>query len=100
MHVRLSRGFLNAQSLILHAGCSGFKFSQLEMSKSENTVLHLCGMLMRTYAEIVIAALLPSFSFELTDSPILWNTAAVTYPSMDKQGGKPEMRLKVTALKD
>ena len=55
---------------------------------------------MRTYAEIVIAALLPSFSFERTDSPILWNTAAVTYPSMDKQGGKPEMRLKVTALKD
>ncbi|KAI0629819.1 cytochrome P450 [Trametes polyzona] len=58
--------------------CIGFKFSQLEM-------------------KIVLAVLLSAFRFELTDRPITWASAAVLYPT-SRQGGEPEMFLKVSRL--
>ncbi|KAJ8494978.1 hypothetical protein ONZ51_g1961 [Trametes cubensis] len=59
--------------------CIGFKFSQLEM-------------------KIVLAMLLPAFKFELSDQPIFWNAAGVTYPSVGSYSTKPEMPLKVTMI--
>ena len=42
--------------------------------------------------------LLTSFSFELTDERIVWNSAAVMYPTMGEDSTKPEMLLRVRAL--
>ncbi|KAI0657156.1 cytochrome P450 [Cubamyces menziesii] len=60
--------------------CIGFKFSQLEM-------------------KIVLATLLPAFKFELTDKPIFWNAAGITYPSVGDYSTKPELPLRVTMIK-
>ncbi|KAH9890482.1 cytochrome P450 [Cubamyces lactineus] len=60
--------------------CIGFKFSQLEM-------------------KIVLATLLPAFKFELSDKPIFWNAAGITYPSAGDYSTKPEMPLKVTMIR-
>ena len=49
-------------------------------------------------AEVVLAVLLTSFSFELTERPITWNTSAVIYPTMGLESTKPEMLLKVQPL--
>ena len=78
---------------------SGFKFSQLEMStswlfvdvRSQLTRLHLV-------SEVVLAILLSSFTFELTDQEITWNSSAVMYPTMGEESTKAEMLLKVRAL--
>ncbi|TBU38974.1 cytochrome P450, partial [Dichomitus squalens] len=59
--------------------CIGFKFSQLEM-------------------KVVLSALLAAFEFELTDKEIVWNSAAVSFPTMGLQSEKPEMLLKVRAV--
>ena len=48
--------------------------------------------------EVVLAALLSKFSFELTDQEITWNSSAVIYPTMGEKSSKPEMLLKVKAL--
>lgn len=49
------------------------------------------------FAEVVLATLLPAFSFELTGKPIEWNCAGVAYPSVG-ESFKPEMPLRVTRL--
>ncbi|OJT02010.1 Cytochrome P450 3A24 [Trametes pubescens] len=59
--------------------CIGFKFAQLEM-------------------KVVLATLIPAFSFELTDKPIEWNDAGVAYPSVG-ESFIPEMPLRVTRLR-
>ncbi|KAI1786391.1 cytochrome P450 [Ganoderma leucocontextum] len=46
--------------------CIGFKFSQLEM-------------------KIILFALIPAFSFELTDKLITWNSSTVNYPTMGEE---------------
>ncbi|KAH9944870.1 cytochrome P450, partial [Amylocystis lapponica] len=54
--------------------CIGFKFSELEM-------------------KAVLCTLLPAFKFELPKGSIMWNIAAVTYPTMGSDT-RPEMLLK------
>ena len=49
-------------------------------------------------AEVILTMLLTSFSFELTDEAIVWNSAAVMYPTMGEDSTKPEMLLRVKAL--
>nr|VWO98257.1 Putative tyrosine-protein kinase AmsA (EC (Amylovoran biosynthesis membrane-associated protein AmsA) [Ganoderma boninense] len=61
------------------SSCIGFKFGQLEM-------------------KIVLATLLSSFAFELSDKDITWNWAGVMYPTMGEESNKSEMLLKVKAL--
>ena len=77
----------------------GFKFSQLEMSKWAHLELSRFPLLIAAVAaEVLLTTLLPVFSFELTDKPIIWNSSAVSYPTMDKDSTRPEMLLKVRAL--
>ena len=79
--------------------CSGFKFSQLEMSKSQMSITDAISYSHAARpTEIVLVVLLSSFKFALTDTPIVWNQAPVNYPSMSKPSRNPEMRLKVEAL--
>ncbi|CCM01005.1 uncharacterized protein FIBRA_03053 [Fibroporia radiculosa] len=56
--------------------CIGFKFSEMEM-------------------KVVLSVLLTNFTFELTDKPIVWNAAAVRYPTVGRMDNKPQMPLKV-----
>ena len=49
-------------------------------------------------AEIVLATLLSEFRFELTETPVVWKSAAVDYPTMGKESTKPQLLLKVTLL--
>ena len=49
--------------------------------------------------EVVLSVLLPAFAFEVTDKPIAWNASAVMYPTMGEESEKPELLLKVKALK-
>ncbi|OJT12108.1 Docosahexaenoic acid omega-hydroxylase CYP4F3 [Trametes pubescens] len=60
--------------------CIGFKFSQLEM-------------------KVVLAVLISTFTFELTDKRIYWNMAGVQYPSADPCGERPELPMKVELVK-
>ena len=46
----------------------------------------------------MLAVLLSKFKFELTENPIYWNLAPVTYPTILADGSKPELPLKVTML--
>ena len=82
---------------------SGFMFSQVETSTSEFTVLATCTVALPRFdvdlfPEVVLATLLPAFTFELTGDEITWNFSAVNYPTMGEESAKPEMRLKVMAL--
>ncbi len=89
--------------LTVVATARGFKFSQLEMSKhthppSWTAPVQRQPLLILIAAEVLLTILLPAFSFELTDKPIIWNSSAVSYPTMDKDSTRPEMLLKVRAL--
>ncbi|KAI0368653.1 cytochrome P450 [Pilatotrama ljubarskyi] len=60
--------------------CIGFKFSQLEM-------------------KVVLSSLVRTFSFDLPDKPIKWNSAAVDYPTMGgPDTARAEMLLKIKAV--
>ncbi|KAL6306606.1 cytochrome P450 monooxygenase [Sparassis latifolia] len=61
--------------------CIGFKFSEMEM-------------------KVVLSVLLPSFTFEITEKPILWNLAGVRYPTIGAESLKAEMPLKVGLFKE
>ncbi|KAI0917649.1 hypothetical protein AcW1_010348 [Taiwanofungus camphoratus] len=61
-------------------GCIGFKFADMEL-------------------KVVLAVLLSTFTFELTDKPIVWNVAGVWYPTVGKESNEPSMPLKVRLCK-
>ncbi len=52
-----------------------------------------------TSAEVVLAVLISSFTFELTEKRIWWNMAGVQYPSTDQRGEHPELPMKVGLVK-
>ncbi|PCH33098.1 hypothetical protein WOLCODRAFT_147202 [Wolfiporia cocos MD-104 SS10] len=56
--------------------CVGLKFAELSI-------------------KILLATLIPHFTFGLTGKPIVWNLATVLYPTMDEDSVKPEMLLTV-----
>ena len=77
--------------------CSGFKFSQLEMSEStkfyayENLLwVTLC------YTEVVLATLLATFKFERSNVPVVWNFAGIPFPAKSRESTIPEMYMKVS----
>ncbi|KAI0355873.1 cytochrome P450 [Trametes cingulata] len=59
--------------------CIGFKFSQLEM-------------------KVVLATLISTFTFELTEKPINWNLAGVVYPTVGDDI-RPSLPLRVALAK-
>ncbi|KAI0737451.1 cytochrome P450 [Daedaleopsis nitida] len=61
--------------------CIGFKYAQLEL-------------------KVMLAVLLTSFCFEMSDKPIVWNYAGVAYPTIGKTSTKPEMPLRVSRLQN
>ena len=77
--------------------CSGFKFSQLEMSAhpSMESLTSHTDMIAPAMVEVVLYMLLASFNFERCEVPIVWNFAGTSYPTISKESSKPEMYLKV-----
>ena len=79
----------------------GFKFSQLEMSKP-TLILSLahhsfkCRSL--SIVETVLYVLIASFKYELSDAPVYWNFAGVTYPATSKESKGPELWLNVSLV--
>ena len=61
-------------------------------------MLTLDEALTNVLAEVVLAVLITSFKFGMTDRQVVWNTSGVIYPSMSKDTAKPEMMLKVQAV--
>ncbi|KZT72982.1 cytochrome P450 [Daedalea quercina L-15889] len=59
--------------------CIGFKFSELEM-------------------KVILAVMLSTFKFELTDKPVVWNVASVRYPTVGTESTYAEMPMKVSLL--
>ncbi|TFY62571.1 hypothetical protein EVJ58_g3785 [Rhodofomes roseus] len=60
---------------------SGFKFAETEI-------------------KAVLSVLIPQFALDVTDKPIMWNVATVTYPTVGWESDKPELPLFVTPLND
>ncbi|OSX59529.1 hypothetical protein POSPLADRAFT_1048841 [Postia placenta MAD-698-R-SB12] len=58
----------------------GFKFSELEM-------------------KILLMMLLSNFTFALSDKPIVWNLAPISFPSVGMESSQPSMPLIVTPLR-
>ena len=48
--------------------------------------------------EVVLAVLLSTFKFELSEKRVYWNLAGVMYPSIDLEGDHPQLPMKVTLL--
>lgn len=76
---------------------SGFKFSELEMSKS--TIHRTATLIVDVDTEVVLSVLLSNFTFELPDQPIVWNVSGVWYPSAEEERVKPQLPLKVGLYK-
>ncbi|KAH9919294.1 cytochrome P450 [Fomitopsis serialis] len=56
--------------------CIGFKFAEMEM-------------------KTVLSVLVSTFTFELSDKPIVWNMAGIMYPTAGKESSNPSLPMKV-----
>ncbi|GBE84055.1 Docosahexaenoic acid omega-hydroxylase CYP4F3 [Sparassis crispa] len=79
--------------------CLGFKFSEMEMSEYCMPLSRVGKIDEFPPGEVVLAVLVPKFTFELTAKPIVWNMAPVRYPTVGKESVKAEMPLKVGLFK-
>ena len=78
---------------------SGFKFAQLEMSKScPHYPLHIVLTPSPPALEVILSVLLMGFSFELTDEEIVWNVGPISFPTMGPDSDKPELLLRMKSL--
>ena len=82
--------------MLSNISCSGFKFSQLEMSTLMTLATSSDILLTMLFAEIVLAILVSSFHFDLGEKPIYWNFGGVSFPTSSRNGDKPEMFLSVS----
>lgn len=48
----------------------------------------------------MISELIANFSFESSDTPVVWNLSGITYPSVSKESTKAEMWLRVRRLRE
>lgn len=77
---------------------SGFKFSQLEMSSSFHFILIAILPEPCFFSETVLAVMLRSFRFSLSDKEIYWNIAGVNYPTVGKTNEKPAAFLRLERI--
>ena len=82
---------------------SGFKFSQMEMSKSGICVRaeKVQALTSTTVAEVVLSTLIQSFEFSIPpelEAPIVWNLAGLQHPTVGYESTKPELPLRVSLL--
>ena len=47
------------------------------------------------FLEIVLYTLVHAFKFEISEKPIVWNFAGISYPAASRESSKPQMFLKV-----
>jgi len=77
---------------------SGFKFAEITISEdycSTLTYRYLCTNHGLLFSEASLATLIPTFDFGLTDKPIVWKQAQVSYSTMGADSTKPEMIVKM-----
>ncbi|KAI0370364.1 cytochrome P450 [Pilatotrama ljubarskyi] len=60
--------------------CIGFKFAELEM-------------------KVTLSVLLPNFTFEKSEQPIIWNMGVIRYPSVGNFGDEAALPMKVSLYK-
>jgi hypothetical protein len=79
---------------------SGFKFSQLEMSKCfPRKVIQSVSLRNIFPSEVVLAVLLQRFVFEpAKDKEIRFNRAGVVWPEVIGGSGKPELPVKISLV--
>ncbi|KAL1946305.1 hypothetical protein VTO73DRAFT_15432 [Trametes versicolor] len=83
-------------------GCIGFTFSQLEMSEFA-PVNHVRPFVLRKsviHTEVVLSEMLANFTFELSETPVVWNIAGVAYPTVTAESTKQELWLRVRKVRE
>lgn len=61
---------------------SGFKFSQLELSKTELFQMHVAELTSLLYAEVALSQVVPAFRLAMSDAEIVWRFGALLSPSV------------------
>ena len=70
------------------------------MRSRHSATLSIRYLILLRRAEVVLAVLLSTFKFELSDKAIYWNLAPVVYPSIKKDGSEAKMPMKVSLLEN
>ena len=50
-------------------------------------------------AKVILSVILPRFTFEKSEKPVVWNLGGVRYPAVGKYGGKACLPMKVSLYK-
>jgi hypothetical protein len=61
---------------------SGFKFSQLEISKAKAFQKHLADLTGLLHAEVALSQIIPAFRVEPTEAEVVWRFGALLSPSV------------------
>lgn len=79
--------------------CVGFKFAEMEMSKSRvwaGLVLARPSERLKSFAEVMLFVLVDMFNFCPGKDEILWNMLGITTPMVDRNQLRPSMPLTIT----